>query len=233
LLLGARSLQRAHGSLESAFVHELDRADEVAKAGTFPSGADEAFRLALARFCDAIREAGGLPLSRSAWAPPSTRRSTPSVGVQSSTMVDVSRRGPWHVLPDPRAGGAMKRLLLFLRWMIRPADGIDLGVWRRVSTRRLLMPVDVHIHRLSRNLGLTARRDVSWKTATEITQALRELDADDPTRYDFSLCHLGMVQDCPSRADPTRCEGCGVKPVCIHWRLRKPRGAPGHSSASS
>jgi endonuclease III len=102
--------------------------------------------------------------------------------------------------------------------MARPADGIDLGLWQeQVPTSRLLMPVDVHIHRLSVNLGFTKRREVSWKTAVEITAALSRFDASDPTRYDFSLCHMGMVQRCPSRRDPVRCAGCGVKPVCVRW----------------
>ena len=101
--------------------------------------------------------------------------------------------------------------------MVRPADGIDLGLWP-VPAARLLMPVDVHIHKLSKNLGFTARRDVSWRTAVEITSALRRFDAADPTSYDFSLCHMGMVQRCPSRRDVRRCDGCGVKPVCVHWK---------------
>jgi uncharacterized protein (TIGR02757 family) len=101
--------------------------------------------------------------------------------------------------------------------MVRPDDGIDLGLWR-VPPRRLLVPVDVHIHKLARNLGFTKRPDLSWKTCVEITRALRRFDPEDPIRYDFSLCHMGMVQKCPSRRDPVRCEGCGVRPVCVHWR---------------
>ncbi len=106
--------------------------------------------------------------------------------------------------------------MLLLRWMARPADGVDLGLWS-IPAALLLVPVDTHIHKLGRNLGLTLRNDVSWTTAEEITAALRRYDAADPVKYDFSLCHLGMLQHCPSRRDPTRCEGCGVKSVCRHW----------------
>ncbi len=127
------------------------------------------------------------------------------------------RRGPAHLLPDPRAGSGCKRLLLYLRWMVRPADGIDLGQWD-IPARALLIPVDTHIHKLARNLALTDRVDLSWKTAEEITAGLRRFDREDPAKYDFSLCHLGMLQRCPSRRDPKRCEGCAVKPVCRHWR---------------
>jgi uncharacterized protein (TIGR02757 family) len=192
LLIGARRVQRAAGSLGAAFERELARVDR-----DDPTADPEArVREALASFCDRIRAEGGLP--RAGEPDPS------------------GRRGPSHLLSDARAGSGAKRLLLFLRWMVRPADGIDLGMWR-VPAQRLLVPVDVHIHKLARNLGLTRRRDLSWKTSVEITRALARFDPEDPTRYDFSLCHMGMVQRCPSRPDAARCEGCGVRPVCVHW----------------
>jgi uncharacterized protein (TIGR02757 family) len=195
LLVGARRVQCASGSLGLAFSAELARVDR-AHADAEP---EWRVREALASFCDRVRAEGGLP----------------GPGARGGD----GRRGPLHLLPDPRAGSAAKRLQLFLRWMVRPADGVDLGMWR-VPARRLVIPVDVHIHKLSRNLGLTRRADVSWRTAVEITRALARLDPEDPTRYDFSLCHLGMVQRCPSRRDRVRCEGCGVRPVCVHWTAR-------------
>jgi endonuclease III len=101
--------------------------------------------------------------------------------------------------------------------MGRPADGVDLGAWA-IDPALLLVPVDVHVHRLARNLGLTRQRTPSWRTTEEITDALARFDPTDPTKYDFSLCHMGMLQRCPSRRDARRCEGCGVKPVCVHWQ---------------
>jgi uncharacterized protein (TIGR02757 family) len=178
MLVGARAVQRTTGSLEAAFLAEFGRTSSL--------------REALARFCDRIREAGGLRLRR------------PGVG-------------PRHLLPDPRNASGSKRLLLFLRWMGRPADGVDLGLWA-IDPARLLVPVDVHIHRLGRNLGLTLRHTVTWETAEEITQALARFDSSDPTKYDFSLCHMGMLRRCPSRREPRLCSGCGVKSVCLHWK---------------
>ncbi len=149
---------------------------------------------ALAAFVGRIREAGGLfPHGR--------------------------RRGPAHMLPDVLRGSGSKRLLLYLRWMIRAEDGVDLGLWP-VPMSALVIPVDTHIHKLAQNLGLTRRSDTSWKTAAEITARLRRFDPEDPVKYDFSLCHLGMVQQCPSRRDAEACEGCGVRPICRHWRGR-------------
>jgi uncharacterized protein (TIGR02757 family) len=140
----------------------------------------------------------------------------------------ATRRGPAHLLPDPLAGSGSKRLLLYLRWMVRRADGVDLGLWSGVDPSILLCPVDTHIHKLSRNLGLTRAKHLSWETAEEITRGLAAFDANDPAGFDFSLCHLGMLQRCPSRRDPARCEGCGVMPVCLHWRGRS--GAVGVSA---
>ncbi len=125
-------------------------------------------------------------------------------------------RGLRHLVSDPRKGSACKRLLLYLRWMVRPADGVDLGLWP-VSPSLLLIPVDTHVHRISRNLGLTQRADASWKTAEEITSALRRFDPDDPVKYDFALCHLGISRDCPSRRDPLSCQRCVLKTVCHQW----------------
>jgi uncharacterized protein (TIGR02757 family) len=184
LLIGARRVQRAHGSLGKRFGADLSTGGNL--------------REAMARFSAAIRDAGGLLTSPGA----------------------STRRGPAHLLPDPHGGSGSKRLLLFLRWMVRPADGVDLGLWSHVDPGILLCPVDTHIHKLSMNLGLTKRADISWETAEEITGGLARFDAADPVKYDFSLCHLGMLQRCPSRRDPVRCEGCAVMPVCRHWRAR-------------
>lgn len=128
-----------------------------------------------------------------------------------------SSTGAKHLFVDPSNGSAAKRVMLLLRWMIRPDDGVDTGLWADVPASALLVPVDVHVHRLGRNLGLTTRASASWKTAEDITAWLRRFDADDPVKYDFALCHMGMVQRCPSRRDAALCEGCGVKPVCRHW----------------
>jgi uncharacterized protein (TIGR02757 family) len=175
LLVGARAVQRAEGSLGAALARDLAKNEDDLKA-------------ALGDFTDRIRKAGRL----------------------------AKKGGAGQLLADPRKGSAAKRLHLLLRWMVRPDDGVDLGMWP-VDPARLLIPVDTHIHRLGRNLGLTRRRDVSWKTAEEITAALRRFDPSDPVKFDFSLCHLGMLQHCPSRRDADRCEGCGVMGVCRHW----------------
>ncbi len=129
----------------------------------------------------------------------------------------TSERGLAHLMPDPRAGSACKRLLLYARWMVRRADGVDLGLWP-LPASSLIIPLDTHIHRIARNLSLTVRNDASWRTAEEITAVLRRFDPDDPVKYDFALCHLGVSRECPSRRDEKKCERCVLRTVCVHWR---------------
>ena len=122
-----------------------------------------------------------------------------------------------HLLPHPSRGSACKRLNLFLRWMVRGPDGVDFGLWRDVPASALLVPLDTHVHRIGRFIGLTRRKDLSWKTAEDVTKRLRALDAEDPVRYDFALSHLGISGTCASRKDQRRCAGCPLKPVCRYW----------------
>lgn len=132
---------------------------------------------------------------------------------------DVGRRGPQHVMSDPSGASGCKRLMLYLRWMVRPDDGVDLGLWKRVPPAVLLMPVDTHVHRIARNLGLTSRRGPSWLASEEITAILRQIDPADPVRFDFALCHLGMTGGCPVKPNARQCAGCAARGVC------NPRGA--------
>jgi uncharacterized protein (TIGR02757 family) len=106
-----------------------------------------------------------------------------------------TRPGVQYFFPRPSAGSGCKRLNLFLRWMVRH-DAVDVGVWTRVSAAKLVMPLDTHVIRVGRCMRLTRRVSPGWKMAAEITASLRALDPDDPVRYDFSLCHLGMANAC-------------------------------------
>ncbi|MBI4483475.1 MAG: TIGR02757 family protein [Acidobacteria bacterium] len=97
-------------------------------------------------------------------------------------------------LPSPQDGSACKRLNLFLRWMVRQ-DSLDLGLWPEVPTSRLVVPLDVHVYRVSRALGLTRLKSPGWKMALQITRSLKRFDPEDPVKYDFSLCRLGMLKE--------------------------------------
>jgi uncharacterized protein (TIGR02757 family) len=96
-----------------------------------------------------------------------------------------------YLLTNPAGGSTCKRMNLFLRWMVRK-DEIDLGLWNGVSPAKLIMPVDTHIGRISKKLKLVERKSVDLKFAIELTRRLRRYDANDPVKYDFALCHLGI-----------------------------------------
>ena len=108
-----------------------------------------------------------------------------------------TRSGPGvgYFFPRPSGGSACKRLNLFLRWMVR-RDALDLGVWRRLSPARLIIPLDTHVIRVGRCLRLTTYTSPGWRMARDITASLRRLDPADPVKYDYALCHLGMMNAC-------------------------------------
>ena len=95
------------------------------------------------------------------------------------------------MFPLPEKGSACKRMNLFLRWMVRK-DDMDFGFWSEIPKSKLLIPVDTHVARISRKLGLTKSTNVSWKMAEEITDNLRKFDPTDPVKYDFAICHIGI-----------------------------------------
>jgi endonuclease III len=102
--------------------------------------------------------------------------------------------------------------------MIRK-DEIDMGVWTRVAPARLIVPLDTHVIRLGRCLRLTRYASPGWKMAAEITASLRAIDPGDPVRYDFSLCHVGMMNAC-GYGRGQRDSQCPLRGVC------RPRAGP-------
>jgi uncharacterized protein (TIGR02757 family) len=132
---------------------------------------------------------------------------TPAYG-----RVVPARAGYRYFFARPSGGSACKRLNLFLRWMVRH-DAVDPGGWTRVSSSQLVVPLDTHIIRLGRCLGLTRQKTPGWKMAAEITSALRVLDPVDPIRYDFAICHLGMMKACRFGVARTH-PGCPLAGFC-------------------
>jgi len=98
---------------------------------------------------------------------------------------------PAHLVPRPEKGSACKRMNLFLRWMVRK-DSVDPGGWDNIPKSKLIVPLDVHMHRVSRKLGLTARKTADMRTAREITAGFARWVPEDPVRYDFALTRPGI-----------------------------------------
>ena len=106
-------------------------------------------REALVRFVDGLRGAAVAV--------------APACGVKAKSFAALPR-GFRMMLPSPEDGSACKRWNMMLRWLVRPADGVDLGLWTHVPTRALVVPLDTHVGRIARFVGLTTRTDGSWRT---------------------------------------------------------------------
>ncbi len=124
--------------------------------------------------------------------------------------------GVRFLLPTPGRGSACKRLNLYLRWMIRRDDGVDFGIWKDIPPSKLVIPLDTHLARISRYLGLTCFKTAGWRMAIEVTRSLRELDPEDPIKYDFALCRLGILDLCTCKFDPTLCLSCELSGMCLY-----------------
>lgn len=227
-------LERLHGALGSSPAATV-RALDVAGAARLLDGFVYRFNVPadlavlLLGMGEALRTHGSLEalfarqLQREGSLRPALRGF--SLALQSVSRVPIERvlgpvRGLHHLLPSADSGGAYKRLNLFLRWMVRGPDAVDLGTWRVPGTEALVIPLDTHVARMARHLGLTRRRDLGWRTAEEITGALRAVDPQDPTRFDFALCHFSMAGRCPPRPTRDDCARCLLREVCGPGRRR-------------
>jgi len=110
------------------------------------------------------------------------------------SLEDVPKRTQKHV-SSPVSGSTCKRLNMFLRWMVRKDhQGVDFGIWKSIKPAALIIPIDVHVARVSRSLGILKRPQTDWQAALELTQYCRTLDAKDPVKYDFALFSLGVIE---------------------------------------
>ncbi|GBD96527.1 MAG TPA: TIGR02757 family protein [Nitrospirae bacterium] len=120
---------------------------------------------------------------------------------------NIRPQGLTQLIPLPEKKSACKRMNLFLRWMVRTGD-IDLGIWDKIPPSKLIIPLDTHIAKISKCLGLTKRSAPDWKTAEEITGALKQFDPVDPLKYDFALCHQGISGACRGEGYSAACSLC-------------------------
>lgn len=100
-------------------------------------------------------------------------------------------QGFYHMIPNPHNGGAMKRMCMYLRWMVRKGP-VDLGIWEFTTPAELYIPLDVHVGRISRQLGLLTRKANDFKSVIELTNKLKEFCPEDPIKYDFAMFGYGV-----------------------------------------
>ncbi|MCB0572179.1 MAG: TIGR02757 family protein [Phaeodactylibacter sp.] len=110
------------------------------------------------------------------------------------SLPDAPERTRKHIA-TPARQSACKRLNMFLRWMVRRDDsGVDFGLWQRIRPAQLLIPLDVHVERVARRLGLLERKQADWQGVLQLTERLRAFDPADPARYDFALFGMGVLE---------------------------------------
>jgi uncharacterized protein (TIGR02757 family) len=141
----------------------------------------------------------------------------PALGGRRRRLPD--RHPARFFFPDPAAGSACKRWNLYLRWMVRK-DRLDFGLWPGIPPAKLVIPTDTHVHLVARRLGLTRRRAADWRTAREITDRLARFDRDDPVRFDYALCRIGIFGICQPVAIRSRCHECAARDACPTGRRR-------------
>lgn len=108
------------------------------------------------------------------------------------SLPDAPQRTRKHIA-TPARKSSCKRLNMFLRWMVRQdTRGVDFGDWSRIRPAQLMIPLDVHVERVARQLGLIQRPQCDWATVVELTANLRQFDPNDPVKYDFALFGLGV-----------------------------------------
>ena len=110
------------------------------------------------------------------------------------SLPNAPQRTRKHI-PTPERRSSCKRLNMFLRWMVRQDDrGVDFGLWKRIRPDQLLIPLDVHVDRVARRLGLLERKQTDWRAVQELTGRLRLIDPKDPVKYDFALFGMGVLE---------------------------------------
>jgi uncharacterized protein (TIGR02757 family) len=110
------------------------------------------------------------------------------------SLKDAPHRTQKHIA-TPQKNAACKRLNMYLRWMVRQdKNGVDFGLWKKISPADLICPVDLHVARVAKRFGLISRNQADWTTAMELTEALREMDQRDPVKFDFALFGLGVFE---------------------------------------
>ena len=108
-----------------------------------------------------------------------------------SNAPKTTAQGFYHMIPNPKNCGAMKRMNMFLRWMVRKGP-VDLGIWEFMQPKELLIPLDVHVARVSREMGILNRKSNDFKSVIELTERLRDFCPNDPVKYDFAMFAFGV-----------------------------------------
>ena len=159
----------------------------------FNTGEDIADLLSLLR--NVLREDGSIELFFLRGFKPTDEDIIPALTAFCSSLIQMHGRrskGLEYLLANPASGSVCKRLNLFLRWMVR-SDEVDTGLWKGVDKAKLIVPVDVHMGRLTKILGLHNRKTLTLAAAKEITAGFAAITPDDPVKYESNQCKNALI----------------------------------------
>lgn len=211
------------GESPYAFVRNFDERKRVKLKDfkhRFTTGDDISDLLALLR--DILHKFGSIEKLFTQGCNPGDRNIVPALSKFCNSLLDMhaaehngkTSRGLKYLLVNPANGSACKRLNLFLRWMVRE-DDVDAGLWKSVDKAKLIVPADVHMTRLCRIIGFHGQKTASLSTALKITESFAEIEPTDPTRYDFALTRIGILDNCTGK-HRSDCEFCELFAICFH-----------------
>ena len=193
MLFGLKQIIERYGSLQACFLTGLNNeASPPVRVGVLPYGSASQPGKEKGHSCiaplDPALPGGGSALRQHFVRGEHAGHDTilPALTTFTTELTTCANDKLGHLVPCPTNGSACKRLNLFLRWMVRH-DQVDPGGWEDVPASKLIVPVDIHMHRVCLSLGLTRRKQADMRTALEITEAFREIATEDPVRYDFVL----------------------------------------------
>lgn len=110
------------------------------------------------------------------------------------SLEHVPGRTKKHIA-TPYKGSTCKRINMYLRWMVRrDKNGVDFGIWKKISPADLVCPIDLHVARVAKRFDLLHRKQTDWLAAVELTAYLKKLDPLDPVKFDFALFGLGVME---------------------------------------
>jgi len=110
------------------------------------------------------------------------------------SLEHVPKRTMKHIA-SPAKKATCKKLCMYLRWMVRQdKNKVDFGIWKKISPAQLVIPLDLHVARVARHFKLLTRKPADWQAALELTEVMKQLDKNDPAKYDFALFALGVLE---------------------------------------
>jgi len=187
---------KKYDSLENAFLEGFSKDDKNVREGLV----NFANLLRVQLTCEAassneiLRSEAGVAKTETAFPFFAThsRHASPYLAAQNDGCGEVCEKSFKYLVSSPENGSACKKLNLFLKWMVRKPP-VDLGIWQKVPASKLIIPLDVHVARVSMLWGLTDRKSNDWKKAEEITENLKKFDPEDPAKYDFAIFGAGIT----------------------------------------